>query len=69
MRDDLTSVDTTVDDYYQEVGVKLGSAGAYPETHGGGDVMLFSSGAGNAGFKGTLDNTKVFGLVKSAMGL
>ena len=35
----------------------------------GGDVMLFSSGAGNAGFKGTLDNTKVFGLVKSAMGL
>ena len=69
VRDDLTSVDTTVDDYYQEVGVKLGSAGAYPETHGGGDVMLFSSGAGNAGFKGTLDNTKVFGLVKSAMGL
>ena len=69
VRDDLTSVDTTVDDYYQEVGVKLGAAGAYPETHGGGDVMLFSSGAGNAGFKGTLDNTRVFGLVKSAMGL
>ncbi|WP_300438741.1 alkaline phosphatase [Zoogloea sp.] len=69
VRDDLTSVDTTADDYYQEVGVKLGTAGAYPETHGGGDVMLFSSGAGNAGFKGTLDNTRVFGLVKSAMGL
>ena len=69
VRDDLTSIDTTVDDYYQEVGVKLGAAGAYPETHGGGDVMLFSSGAGSAGFKGTLDNTKVFGLVKSAMGL
>jgi alkaline phosphatase len=68
-RSDLTSTDTTADDYYQEVGVKLGAAGAYPETHGGGDVMLFSSGAGNAGFKGTLDNTKVFGLVKSAMGL
>jgi alkaline phosphatase len=68
-RSDLTSTDTAADDYYQEVGVKLGSAGAYPETHGGGDVMLFSSGAGNAGFKGTLDNTKVFGLVKSAMGL
>ena len=69
VRDDLTSVDTAADDYYQEVGVKLGAAGNYPETHGGGDVMLFSSGAGNAGFKGTLDNTKVFGLVKSAMGL
>lgn len=68
-RDDLSAVDTGADDYYQEVGVKLGSAGAYPETHGGGDVMLFSSGAGSAGFKGTLDNTKVFGLVKSAMGL
>ena len=68
-RSDLTSTDTAADDYYQEVGVKLGAAGAYPETHGGGDVMLFSSGAGSAGFKGTLDNTKVFGLVKSAMGL
>jgi alkaline phosphatase len=68
-RSDLSSTDTAADDYYQEVGVKLGAAGAYPETHGGGDVMLFSSGAGSAGFKGTLDNTKVFGLVKSAMGL
>ena len=68
VRDDSTKlVDTTADDYLQEVGVRLGSAGS--ETHGGGDVMLFSGGAGNAGFKGTLDNTKVFGLVKSAMGL
>ncbi len=68
VRDDLTKiVDTTADDYLQEVGVKLGSAGT--ETHGGGDVMLFSGGAGNAGFKGTLDNTKVFSLVKTAMGL
>jgi alkaline phosphatase len=67
VRDDLTSVDTTADDYLQEVGVNLGSAGS--ETHGGGDVMLFSTGAGNAGFKGSMVNTKVFGLVKSAMGL
>lgn len=66
-RDDLTSVDTGADDYLQEVGVVLGAAGS--ETHGGGDVMLFSSGAGNAGFKGTLDNTRIFGLVKSALGL
>ena len=69
VRDDLSTVDTAADDYYQEVGVKLGSAGAYPETHGGGDVMLFSDGAGSAGFKGTLDNTKVFTLVKNALGL
>ncbi|HNI83281.1 MAG TPA: alkaline phosphatase, partial [Rhodocyclaceae bacterium] len=66
-RDDLTSVDTTTDDYLQEVAVNLGSAGT--ETHGGGDVMLFSGGAGSSGFKGTMVNTKVFGLVKSALGL
>jgi alkaline phosphatase len=66
-RDDLTAVDTAADDYLQEVGVNLGTPGS--ETHGGGDVMLMSSGAGAAGFKGTLDNTRVFGLVKAAMGL
>jgi alkaline phosphatase len=63
-RDDLTAVDTASDAYLQEVGVALGS-----ETHGGGDVMLLASGAGSAKFKGTLDNTKVFGLIKSALGL
>ncbi|MDB5730931.1 MAG: alkaline phosphatase [Variovorax sp.] len=67
-RDDLTNVDTSGNkDYLQEVGVPLGSPGS--ESHGGGDVMLFSNGAGSAGFKGTLDNTKVFGLVKKAAGL
>lgn len=65
-RDDLSNVDTSADDYLQEVGVLLGSPGS--ETHGGGDVMLFSSGAGNAGFKGTLVNTKIFALLKSALG-
>lgn len=65
-RDDLSDVDTTADDYLQEVGVLLGSPGS--ETHGGGDVMLFASGAGNAGFKGTLVNTKIFALLKSALG-
>ncbi len=67
VRDDLTSVDTTTDDYLQDVGVVLGTPGA--ETHGGGDVMLFSGGAGNADFKGSMVNTKVFGLVKTALGL
>ncbi|QLG86826.1 alkaline phosphatase [Chitinibacter bivalviorum] len=53
------------DDYQQETGVRTSS-----ETHGGGDVMLFATGAGTASktFKGTLDNTKVFGLLKSAFG-
>ena len=66
-RDNVAAVDTTADDYLQEVGVQLGTPGS--ETHGGGDVMLFSSGPGSAPLKGTLDNTKVFGVVKMAMGL
>ncbi|MGQ5525241.1 alkaline phosphatase [Chitinimonas sp. PSY-7] len=52
------------DDYMQETGVRLSG-----ETHGGGDVKLFAAGAGKAPFKGTLDNTKVFGLVRAAAGL
>jgi alkaline phosphatase len=47
----------------QEAGVRLAS-----ETHGGGDVNLFATGAGAKAFKGTLDNTKVFDLLKSAFG-
>ncbi len=54
------------DDYLQETSIKLGS-----ETHGGGDVMLFATGAGAASktFKGTIDNTKVYSLIKTAFGL
>ncbi len=66
-RDDLTAVDTADDDYLQEVAVSLGNPGS--ETHGGGDVMLFATGAGSSAFKGTMVNTKVFGLVKAASGL
>jgi alkaline phosphatase len=66
VRDDLTNIDTTDKNYLQEVGVSLGSAGS--ETHGGGDVMLFAKGAGAAPFKGTIDNTKVYTLMKQALG-
>ena len=62
-----TSVDSAAalaDNYLQETGVRLSS-----ETHGGGDVKLFATGAGSKAFKGTLDNTKVFTLLKSASGL
>jgi alkaline phosphatase len=45
-------------------GVNLSS-----ETHGGGDVMLMAGGAESKPFKGTLDNTQVFSLLKSAAGL
>ncbi|MFM5438082.1 alkaline phosphatase [Aeromonas enteropelogenes] len=64
VRPTLTSDQVMADDYQQETGVKLSS-----ETHGGGDVMLFADGAGSSRFKGTLDNTKVFGKLKEALGL
>ena len=60
----LTSDQVMANDYLQETGVKLAS-----ETHGGGDVMLFADGAGSNRFKGSLDNTKVFGKLREALGL
>ena len=63
-RTGLDSTAVLADNYLQETGVRLSS-----ETHGGGDVKLFATGAGAKPFKGTLDNTKVFGLLKSAFGL
>jgi len=64
VRPTLTSDQVMADGYLQETGVKLGS-----ETHGGGDVMLFADGAGSRRFKGTLDNTLVFGKLREALGL
>ena len=55
------------DNYYQLSGVQTSGPGS--ETHGGSDVMLMAGGAGSTRFKGTLDNTAVFGLVKAALGL
>lgn len=52
------------DNYLQESSIRLGS-----ETHGGGDVKLLAEGAGSTSFKGTLDNTQVFTLIKAALGL
>ncbi|KVX56689.1 alkaline phosphatase [Burkholderia cepacia] len=66
VRASVDSATATNDAYLQEVGVRMGSAGS--ETHGGGDVMLFADGADAKAFKGTIDNTKVFGLVRSAFG-
>ena len=63
-RASLDSATVLADNYLQETGVRLAS-----ETHGGGDVKLFATGAGAKPFKGTLDNTKVFSLLKSAFGL
>lgn len=63
-RADVLSASALGNDYQQEVLVRAGS-----ETHGGGDVQLFASGPAANGFKGTMDNTKVFGLLKDALGL
>lgn len=45
-------------------GVALGS-----ETHGGGDVMLMAGGIESGAFKGTMENTNVFNLLRAAAGL
>jgi alkaline phosphatase len=63
LRANLDSATVLADNYLQETGVRLSS-----ETHGGGDVKLFATGAGAKAFKGTMDNTRVFGLLKSAFG-
>ncbi len=62
----LDTATVTANDYHQEATVRRPVGG---ETHGGGDVMLMATGAGSAGFKGTMDNTKVFTLLKTAFGL
>ncbi len=61
----LSETDTTAAGYHQEAGVKM-AVGS--ETHGGGDVMLMAAGAGARRFKGTIENTRVYGLVKQALG-
>ncbi|WP_300758364.1 alkaline phosphatase [Janthinobacterium sp.] len=63
LRTNVDSATALADNYLQETGVRLAS-----ETHGGGDVKLLATGAGAKTFKGTLDNTKVFDLLKAAFG-
>ncbi len=63
LREDLDSATVLADGYRQETGVRLAG-----ETHGGGDVKLFATGAGAGGFKGTMENTRVFHLMKAAFG-
>lgn len=62
----LTDEIVTRDDYHQEAVVRT-RTGA--ETHGGADVYLGAAGAGAELFRGTIDNTRVFSLIKTAAGL
>lgn len=52
--------------YHQESAIRM-SAGS--ETHGGADVFLGAMGLNADSFHGVMDNTKVFGLCKAAVGL
>jgi alkaline phosphatase len=64
VRADVDSATAQSADYHQETGVKWSS-----ESHGGGDVKLYAAGAGSAPFRGTMENTHVFDLMKAAAGL
>jgi alkaline phosphatase len=59
----LTDAIVSGDDYHQEAAVRMKS-----ETHGGADVYLGATGAGAELFRGTIDNTRVFTLIKEAAG-
>ncbi|UVW28253.1 alkaline phosphatase [Massilia sp. H6] len=63
-RADVDSATAQDPRYRQEAGVRT----VY-ESHGGGDVKLYAVGAGSAPFKGTIENTQVFHLMKAAAGL
>ena len=68
-RASMVSLDDTVvgaNTYHQEAVVRTGIGS---ETHGGSDVFLGAIGMGSEKFMGTLDNTAVFKLVKTASGL
>jgi alkaline phosphatase len=62
-RADVDSATAQRPDYHQETAVRLSGEG-----HGGGDVKLYAIGAGSAPFKGTIENTHVFDLMKAAFG-
>jgi len=59
----LTDAIVSGDDYHQEAAIHMKS-----ETHGGADVYLGATGAGAELFRGTIDNTRVFTLIKEAAG-
>jgi alkaline phosphatase len=61
----LTDAQVSADDYRQEAVVR--TEPGY-ETHSGTDVYLGAVGAGAQRFGGTVDNTRVFELIKAAAG-
>ena len=61
----LTDAMTSADGYHQEATIRMPAGGA---TNSGNDVYLGAIGAGAETFYGTIDNTRVFGLIKAAAG-
>ncbi len=61
----LTDAITSADGYHQEATIRMPAGRA---THSGNDVYLGAIGAGAGTFYGTIDNTRVFGLIKAAAG-
>jgi alkaline phosphatase len=61
----LTDAITSADDYRQEATIRMAPGAA---TGSGNDVYLGAIGAGAERFQGTIDNTRVFGLIKAAAG-
>ena len=62
----LTDAAVSDKNYHQEAVIQTGVGG---ETHGGADVFLGATGLGADSFHGVIDNTRVFELVKQAVGL
>jgi alkaline phosphatase len=61
----LTDAAVSADDYRQEAVVRMDTGDA---AHGGSDVYLGAIGARADSFGGTIDNTRVFELIKAAAG-
>ncbi|PWF45522.1 alkaline phosphatase [Massilia glaciei] len=61
----LTDAIVGAPDYQQESTIRMPAG---ESTHGGTDVYLGALGAGAERFRGTIDNTEVFGLIKAAAG-
>ena len=61
--DDVTAAGN---DYHQEAVVPMSAGG---ETHGGGDVLIAAIGKGAEAVAGVMENTAVFSILKSALGL
>jgi alkaline phosphatase len=61
----LTDAITSADDYRQEATIRIAPGAG---TSSGNDVYLGAIGAGAETFQGTIDNTRVFSLIKAAAG-